>query len=387
MRLAFSVLMAVLALLCAGRIGMAAPDRVSTLNSASAELRSARAKELATRDAQAVLTHRIAALKRSKSTDDALLASLLRESIEADKTLAAQIQDVRRAQQAVLQAVAQIDARIRELAPKLSEKNSIAVRKAAAEEITALRNARKSVAPLKAAEAHREWADHLVKIDPLDGPSELGDKNDALALTLRKIEQKKKEIAGLINEKKIAQAARDFGTDVTAMDEDLRTGRVSRKAGGENETLAVADRNSNPTAAPAAPAEQADSNAGGFQSPESLDDQDVGASAPPPTDPNRNDGLAGGNGPTLGAPQAKSTAAVTPQLPSGPAGAVSKQIDPNLLINLRTEQLDADSLDLSTLEKYMAELASMQQALAAQAQKIKARAAQLEKDEQRAKIK
>src|SRR5262252_5240152 len=102
MRLGVSILLAVLAILFAGRIGLAEPLRVSTLETrvttAAAQLSTARADERSTREAQDALAHRIAALKR-KGTDQALLEQLLRESVEADRVLSKQVAEVRRLEQ------------------------------------------------------------------------------------------------------------------------------------------------------------------------------------------------------------------------------------------------------------------------------------------------
>src|SRR5688572_18392479 len=144
MRLGFSILLAVLAVLFAGRIGLAEPVRVSSLeaqaNEAVAELKAALASERKTREEQALLANRIAALKRDPSShDSALLERLLRESIDADRALAAQIKATRRAVQSVSQAVEQIDARINSSRPLLNDESKpTASRKQAAKEILEL---------------------------------------------------------------------------------------------------------------------------------------------------------------------------------------------------------------------------------------------------------
>ncbi len=397
MRLGVSILVALLAIPVAGRVAHAEPVRVSTIkgqvSAAVGELKAARMKERTTREAQALLAHRIAALKRldKPRTDNALLERLLRESVDADEALAAQIEDVRRWQQAVLQAVReafeQIDARLRVLAPKLSEKNPLAVRQAAAREISELRavrnQLREELVSAKNDEPHREWAAHVVTIDPLDGPSELADKGDVLELTRKKIEAKKQRLTQLIREKKIAQAARDFSTDASALDDDLRSGRVSRRPG----TLSLANEGG-ADHAPAPPESPADVTQGSRDTdPAAFDEADnLGASAPPPdVDPSRQGGLETGQ-PQASIPGAKTSVPVTP--PSAAIGGpVAKQIDPNLLINLRVDELDADAVDLATLQKLVAELESLQSALGQQAKKIHARAKQLEKDEARAQTK
>jgi hypothetical protein len=390
MRLGFSILLAALAMFVAARIGLAEPLRVSSLearaNGAARALQEAQRKERKTRDQQALLANRIASLKRDRSaTDDALLERLLRESIEADNALAAQIEETQRSQQAALQALRDafetIDARLEQIKPNIGLDKPMPVRRAAAAEISELRAVRKRMVQLltsvKGKERHSDWADHVVTIDPLDGPSELADKDAVLALTRKKIEEKKRQLAVLIREKKIAQAARDFATDVTALDDDIRTGRVSRRpGGGGDEAATLSDSNRAPPAA-APNNESAEVGAGFRGTPEQADDF-----AAPPLDPSRDAALDQGQS-QVGVSTPKAAVQVTPPAAVTPL-PVPKQIDPNFLFNLPIEQLDADTYDLATLERYIAELEGMQKALAIQAQKIKRRSQQIEKDEARA---
>jgi hypothetical protein len=391
MRLGFSILLAVLAMLVAGPMGWAEPLRVSTLEaqaSAAVEaLETALAAERRKRDEQALLANRIAALKRDRSsTDGALLERLLRESIDADRALSAQIKETRRAEQAVSQVIARMDALLASSRSALKASNPLRTRKQAAQEIIELRAAKsrlaKVLAALKGGQHHRDWADHVVAIDPLDGPSELADKTDVLALTQKKIEQKKQQLAQLIHEKKISQAARDFAVDATALDDDLRTGRVQRRVDGSGGPAAAVELADDNRAPPAVPSQNVDDVTGAEIAPGSQNEAD---NSPPPADPSRDGAFAGATQPQVGVPGRK-----TVQVPSPaalPSITVAKQIDPNDMINLRVDQIDADSIDVATLEKYIAELESMQKALATQAQKIKSRSQQLQRDEAGAKSK
>lgn len=381
----------------------AEPIRVSSLKAkvdrAVVELKAARAKERATRDAQSTLAHRISALKRidRKRADDAELERLLRNSIKADEALARQIEEVQTRQTEVLSAVREaferIDGRIRELAPRLSERNPIGARRAAAQEIQALRATRKQMrdvlASVKEQERRREWADYLVKIDPLDGPSELNDKADVVELTRKKLERKRELLARLIREKRVDQAAKSFSTDANLLDDTLRPGRVVRQGSdrGGNETVLAAGDNSN-AAPPQAPQNNRTSDDAFVPSAGAQEaDTNYAGNAPPPADPSpgRGETLADAQ-PQVGVAAPNKSVTVAPQsvAPATP-GPIARQIDPNVLINLRVEELDADKLGMADLQKLIEELETLDRALDTQAERIRSRAQQLERDERRAK--
>lgn len=383
----------------------AEPIRVSSLKAkvhrAVVELKAARAKERATRDAQSELAHRISALKRidRKRADDAELKRLLRDSIEADEALAGQIDEVQARQTEVLSAVRdafeRIDARIRELAPKLGAAHPIATRRAAAQEIRTLRSTRKEMRDVllsvKEQERRRDWADYLVKIEPLDGPTELTDKADVVELTRRKLEKKRRLLARLIREKRVDQAAQSFTTDANLLDDNLRPGRVVRQGSdrGGNETVLADNGSQNAgTAAPEAPqsSRSADDAFVPTAGAQEADNNFAGSPAPPADpSPGRGETLADSQ-PQVGLATPNKSVTVTPQTPAPAApGPIARQIDPNALINLRVEELDAEQLDLADLQKLIEELETLDRALDSQAEKIRNRAQQLERDEARAK--
>jgi hypothetical protein len=392
MRTRASILVLAFAATVAGAEPVRVSELLSRVDGAVADLSAARASERATRDAQSALAHRISALKRADrgASDDAELERLLRDSIEADKVLARQIGDARRRQEGVARLVRdafeQIDKRMKELTPHLAEARPLHERQRAQAELKELIGARtrmRSVlVSIKEKEEARKWTDGVVQIDPLDGPTELGDKADAVDLARTRIEKKKELLARLIREKRIAKAAQTFNSDVNVFDEAVRTGRVSRKEGGNPEAAVQLSDDADPAnkgpEERAAPPQAPPVPQSGFAT-----EADDGAAAPPPADPDpgRNDNLAGAAAqPQLGvSPTARGSVTALGQVAG--AAPVAKQMDPNALINFPIDQLESEAVDIATLEKLIADLESLDAALADHAQKIRSRATQLERDE------
>lgn len=354
-----------------------------------------------TRSEQASLEHRIAALKRleaSRPTSAAAeLENLLRDSVQADQALRrdllAETERRQSAVDAIKNGVARIDAEIRRLVPALKT-GSEGARVQAARRLNALKGARDDLklelATLKDAEgSRRAWARYEVAIEPLDGPSELNEKADFVEDTRDKIQEKRQALAALIREaqeeQQLAQAARDFATDVTIFDEESRTGRVQRRGEGGASVKAVpervttvADNPTNPVQAGSPPPNEAaetpaapSPGRGGGEGDNLGAFDGTGGTAPPPAPP-----------PTT-APRTNGSGAVapTPTSPIGSAAPLSKDLNPSVLLSLRIEELAAKGVDLATLERLVNELQRLDHHLAQQAQQIRARAKQLEVDE------
>lgn len=354
-----------------------------------------------TRNEQATLEHRIAALKRLETnrplSGTSELDNLLRDSVQADaslrRDLAIEAERRRAAVEGIKGAVGRIDQEIRRLVPALKS-GTIEARTKAARRLAALKDARDDLrlelASLKDNEGTRKaWARYEVAIEPLDGPSELNEKADFVEDTRDKIQEKRSALAALIREaqeeQQLAQAARDFATDVTIFDEESRTGRVQRRGGGA--TGALADRSNNTAAfenneqVPATPVSAAPPPEGeapparGNSDPVDGFSDSLGAvgqpTTPPPATPPPTNNV--NPGPTTAA-----TNNVAAALP------ISKDLNPSVLLSLRIEELAAKGVDLATLERLVTELQRLDGHLAQQAKQIRARAKQLEVDEAKA---
>lgn len=354
-----------------------------------------------TRNEQATLEHRIAALKRLETgrplSGTSELDNLLRDSVQADaslrRDLGIEAERRRAAIEGIKVAVARIDQEIRRLVPALKG-GTIEARTKAARRLATLKDARDDLklelASLKDNEGTRKaWARYEVAIEPLDGPSELNEKADFVEDTRDKIQEKRSALAALIREaqeeQQLAQAARDFATDVTIFDEESRTGRVQRRGGGA--TGALADRSNNTafesTQVPAAPV---------GTSPPPMEGE-----APPARGTNDPvDGLSDGLG-AVGQPNPPPPPTAPPPVNNGTPGPtaagsnnvgatlpIGKDLNPSVLLSLRIEELAAKGVDLATLERLVTELQRLDGHLAQQAQQIRARAKQLEVDEAKA---
>ncbi len=311
----------------------------------------------ATRATQTSLEQRIGSLKRQDPRAPAL-ESLLRASLEADRVLAAQEAEIKRHEQAlgqlVRRGVVEIDSEIRSTLPRLKT-GPLADRKVAAQTINSLRalrdRLRGALAQVTRGDEQRAWARYSVKIEPLDGPTELNEKADVVEDTRDKLAQRRTVLAQLLREAKeereIAVAAADFSTDVSLFDEETRTSRVLRQAGGNDGRLAA-------TAAK---------------------DTTVGNAAPAPEQ------LSGFQDRNEAVDPAVPTTPVAPSVAAPQSVAVAKDINASVLLSARVEDLAAQRLDLATLEQLVAELARLDAYLAAEANKIRQRASALEADE------
>lgn len=336
-------------------------------------------------DAEA-LEHRIAALKRLRAkgatAGDAELASLLRESVASDaslregtKAVEARDADVRRA---VVEAFAAIDARIKELKPRLYQ-GELESRRTIARNIEELLSLRKElgrvITRLRATSSvPGQWSQYQVKIDPLDGPQELGEKADFVDDTRDRFQKKLEQLRALIKdareEQDLSHAASAFQTDTRIFDEEDRSGgRVSKnrpttdtRSGGGDETL---QQPNSP-----APQDPAQEPANGFaESPADIADG--------PADK----GTIRGDG-SQSAIQPPSSAVTTGG--GSETSLSSKQIDPNMLLNLRVESLAGGAADLSTLEAWARDLERLDGFLKARANELRKRGKQLEADEAKA---
>ncbi len=335
-----------------------------------------------TRDDAEALEHRIAALKRlrSRGAGDAELASLLRESVASDaslrestKELEARDAEVRRA---VVEAFAAIDARIKELKPRLYQ-GELETRRSIArniEELLALRKELGRVIPrLRAASnTPEQWQRYQVKIDPLDGPQELGEKADFVEDTRDRFQKKLEQLRVLIKdareEQDLSHAASAFQTDTRIFDEEDRSGGRVSKRSGTTETL---DKSGNvPLGEDVIPSPQAPNEpTNGFEA-----DPSIGAIDNP------GDRASGGNPSLVGPAQPQ------PGVLSGSVDPTqsTKQIDPNVLLNLRVEALAGGAADLATLEAWARDLERLDTFLRARATELRKRGRQLESDEAKA---
>lgn len=324
------------------------------------------------------LEHRIAQLKRLRAKDgftaEGELDRLLKESVSADAALTASAQSVTsrasEVKKSVNAALAIIDARIRELLPSL-KRGALEDRKAAARNINELRAARQELASLVGrlssdSATPREWSKYDVQIEALDGPSELREKADVVEDTRERLRKKRVELATLVRdariEQEVSRAAAEFRTDSSLFDEEARRGRgtATKRTNDELASAAVDGDGARGSSDPAAPE-------AGFN----ADD-----ASPPPT------AESGGTNPgtNLGTGQ-------TPNVPSvGTTRSVplTKQVDPNVLLNLRTDGLAGSNLDLATLEALVSDLDRLDQFLAGRAGQLRDRAKQLKDDEARA---
>ena len=193
-----------------------------------------------------------------------------------------------------------------------------------------------------------------MRADAGDGPTELSLKADFVEDTRDKVIKKRRALIALLaearQEREIAQVAQDFRTDVTLFDEETRQGRVLRQQGGPSGALEQRNGTDNPT--PATP------------------------NGPELVDPDDGEFLGGGD--PSGPPNQPT---VTPSAPSGPSP--SRTIDPDVLLNMRVEDLAAGALDVSTLQKYVEDLRALEGFLSGQADALRKRADLLEADEAR----
>ncbi|MEM7678707.1 MAG: hypothetical protein AAF449_22225 [Myxococcota bacterium] len=166
----------------------------------------------------------------------------------------------------------------------------------------------------------------------------MSEKADFVEDTRDKVNRKRIALIKLLKEarreRQIAQAAQDFRTDITLFDEETRQGRVLR----QNRTTSAGDR------------VEADGNFGSpaVENPGELTDvPTTGAQAPPQptTDP------------------------------------MLRAINPDVLINLRVEDVAAGALDVATLQRYVEDLRALERFLSGQAESLRQRAQTLEADE------
>ncbi len=342
---------------------------------------------LQTRATSTALATRIDRLKRAGKSG-AKLQGLLRESLDAERQLRAALTQQADArddvQRTVRGGVARIDLEIRSLVPQLKA-GPLADRKQAAARINVLRKARgqlrETLQALQSPQpmARRAWTRYQVQILPLDGPSELGDKADFVEDTRDKLAKKRLALAKLLNEAKqerqIARAAQDFDTYVRIFDEEARSDRVTRQStGGGNESADVAAQGA------AEPTKSRETTSGAADPGTNFESGPSPAPQAPPADatsnntggtPNRDDSPAGSP-----APSAVSEPSAAP---------VVRELNADVLLNLRVTQLANESLDVATLQRLVAELEALDRFLDEQAKSIRQRARTLEADEVGAK--
>jgi hypothetical protein len=415
----------------AAEIPAAEPSRVvqaeAKVRLSSAALRKSEADLAGARTYYDQLGRKIAALKKggAKSGEPAL-ERLLQDSIEAQKKLEAlaHSRDTRAAavRTHATEAIRSIDAEIARLKPGLTE-GSPESRTAVARTLKELLDTRNRMrdalafADAGAATPERAWTQYEVRIDPLDGPSELREKADFLEDTRDKLTKKRGALDRILREARqeheIARAASSFQRDARHFDEVVRSGRVTRQRGGGGSSGI-------PESAPRAAANADTAGKGtGVTGGAGGAGQPAGAQSPPPQTPqDGNVGTGGGGGgePSRGteqprnpnpgpqsggsfggavgetesadaddasSPTSRAPAATFTGVPTGAARGLAKQIDPDVLLNLRVEDLDGSALDMEELEKLVSELERLDAKLSARAQEIRRRAKALEEDEAR----
>lgn len=349
-----------------------------------------------TRATSTALAARIDHLKRSGRAG-AQLQSQLRQSLNAEQQLRAaltQHADARNdVERTVRGGVARIDQEIRSLVPQLKA-GPLADRKQAAGRINVLRKARQQLRDtLQALQgpqpaAQRAWAKYQVKVLPLDGPSELQDKADFVEDTRDKLAKKRLALAKLLNEAKqerqIARAAQDFDTYVRIFDEEARSGRITRQPGRGGAAEAAADTTvlqgaAEPTKTTGATAGTLDPGTNsGFESTPNP------APQAPPTDSTANNNGGTPTTPTTGgtANRDDGSRAQAPAAVAEPnAAPVVRELNADVLLNLRVAQLATETLDVATLKRLVAELEALDRFLDGQAKSIRRRAQTLESNE------
>lgn len=368
------LLVAALTLFCAENETFGAPRPpspaaiVAAPTAAKAQYEAAQNRLDRLRADQQSLEARITRLKKAGDRPQAL-DRLLKQSVGAEGTLAAARNEARRAEarfdRALKGAIRAIDTEIRRRVPELKQ-GPIAARRAAAHHINALRTARKTLRTeaarlAQSREREKAWAQYRVRVEAQDGPSELTEKADFVEDTRDKVVRKRQALIQLLGEarqeREIAQVARDFRTDVTLFDEEARDARVLRQSANPETVATVGQDTPN------------SDERGGLESAPSLDD-DSFADVPNPT---------GATPPALdqGTPS-------TPRVdPGGGASVGLPAVNPDVLLNLRVEDLAAGALDVATLERYVEDLRALEQFLSEQAEALRKRADTLEADEAR----
>jgi hypothetical protein len=239
-----------------------------------------------------------------------------------------------------------------------------------------------------------------VKIDPLDGPTELKEKADFVEDTRDKFRKKREALARIIREaraeKDILKSGVDFRTDTRHFDEEARLGRIPRQDHGLSTTLqaptgAGADTShSQPTGAfSSAPPSNGNTQTTGPNTPapgvtntnpapRSKDGSDSSGAPPPavPSTPNTQPSPQGA-GPAVSDKTVGSLQSSKPY--DGPPS--SKVLDPNALLNLRVETLEGGAVDLNTLEALASDLDKLDRFLEGRASEIRRRAQQLKSSE------
>jgi hypothetical protein len=382
-----------------------------------------------TRSRYEALEHRISELKKASAgrsfSGSSELDKLLKESVGAGEALRADDQSVAssagRVTARVQEAIALVDARIKALAPAMKQ-GPLDSRKRAAHEITELTDLRRELKQIagkvEGAALPKAWSRYEVKVDPLDGPSELQEKADLLDDQSDKFRKKREELTRLIQEAKeeqtIAKAGAEFRTDARHFDEEARLGRITRQSdktsGGAAAPTSLADttgsRTTNKTAD--VPTQQpAPSTAGaGAQAPSQSTapgaTDSSHASAPPatPSSPapgTRSTSGSGGendafstNPANSSIPQSSAAASATdranpnsttgvsaPSSGAFPQAPIAKAVDPSVLLNLRIDALGAGGVDLRTLERYEKDLDELERFLSKRAKELRKKAAEM----------
>ena len=325
------------------------PDAVPrAVRAARVRYRAAADRVARLRAQQSTLEQRIAAFKKSGQQPQAL-DRLLKRSVDAEATFATARNELAQAEaifgEALKAAVRAIDTRIRKWVPSL-RRGPLSDRRHAATQINALRTMRQrlrteSADLSRARRREKAWAKYRVRFDVRDGPSELSEKADFVEDTRDKVMKKRRALIALLDEAKrdrqIAQAAQDFRTDITLFDEETRQGRVLRRSSSSTPLAAEGGERS--------PPQSGDAPFDDF-SPEQLSDN---------------------------------PAAPRSQVDAGGL----RDINPDVLLNLRVEDLAAGALDVATLQEYISDLKALERFLSGQADTLRKRADTLDADEAR----
>lgn len=335
---------------CGPRWAAGAPPGAPEIDAADRAWRRAQERLRATEATQSELEDRIATLKRRDNEDvhamSPELERLLVRSVAAEDRLAslrARASAARRELSDALRArIRAIDQAIQAQVPRLKS-GPLDGRQTAARAIRTLSRqrdrlrARLGDLSATGSSPRRAWSRYEVAIEPLDGPRELHEKADFVEDTRDKLTKKRRALRALIREarqqREVAKAARDFARDIGLFDEESRSTRVGRRgaAGALSEV------------------------------PES----------------------AGGGTPPSGQPPPRMDPPPPPRSGNGaPAPVVPREISPDVLINLRVENLaDDPRVDLNTLRRLERELSELDVFLRKRVRTIRRRAEELEEHE------
>jgi len=349
------------------------------------------------------LAHRIAALKRVRRNAIAsrTLQTRLQESVlastELEKSSQRRTQQAKRCRADIDLALKKTDGGI--AAQKKGLRSAQAsVRKKTAKILRRLLGDRARLREMQnllsqSDETPKSWRQYEVKIDPLDGPNELREKAEFIEDTRDKLKRKKNKLEQLFTERRqmlaLAKAANKFQTDMSAFDESTRSGRVERQ-GERSGALSLPTLNARTQNDAASESSNQASASSATQ-----EAQPQTANAPSRGGNSGTDDSPGADAPETLAGSSDASNAQTNNSVSASSGAVGtsisggnqsasnwvQQLDPDVLINLKVNELASENMNLDQLIQLMANMDKLDSYLKAHAKNIQNRADKIEEDE------